>query len=436
MVTPPVHQHWSVEQWLAWQQQLHPAVIELGLERVNAVYHRLQLPRLPAVITVAGTNGKGSCVAYLDAMLRAAGYRVGSYTSPHLLRYNERITVNGEMVGDEALCQAFAAVEAARGTVPLTYFEFGTLAALQILAAVPLDVIVLEVGLGGRLDAVNIVDAEVAVITSIDLDHTDWLGPDRDSIAGEKAGIMRPGRPVVSGDPAPPARLAAEAERRGARLLQRGNAFGWRRQGHQHWEWFSDHLRMSGLPLPALAGPFQLDNAATAIMAAFTLAQRHGLHLEQQHIEQGLRAVMLTARCQHVAAAPDVMLDVGHNPHAARAIALHLAERPARGRTRAVVAMLADKDYRGYLQALSAVVDDWYPAQAACPRAAAAARLRQVLTDSGHTVHHSGDEVMAACQRALAEAAAEDRVIICGSFYTVAEALPALRQWVSRRQME
>lgn len=424
----------SLADWLAWQETLHPSVIELGLERVARVYRALALPPLPPVITVAGTNGKGSCVAFLEAMLRAAGQRVAAYTSPHLLNYNERLRVDGAALDDEAFCAAFSAVEDARDQVTLTYFEFGTLAALWLAAHANVDVLLLEVGLGGRLDAVNIVDADVAVITSIALDHTEWLGPDRDSIAREKAGIMRAGRAAICADPSPPPALLASASACGARLYRSGRDYRYEIHG-DHWEWQGAGVHYRDLPLPAMAGAFQVANAAAAIMALHQLARCSDMMPERGSLCRGLQQAGLAGRCQTLRQHPEVIVDVGHNVHSATALAACLRERALPGQTRVVLAMLADKDVEGFVAALDAVATCWYLAAPACARAADPARLQQAVSRSdreGAARLQLYESVAQACAAAWHDAAPADRVLICGSFYTVAEALPHVRQWVSR----
>lgn len=411
----------SLEQWLSWQETLHPSTIELGLERVGQVLDAMGL-RHPshAVITVGGTNGKGSSVAMLDAILRAAGYRVGCYTSPHLLRYNERIRIDGEMVSDAALCEAFARVDAARGDTSLTYFEFGTLAAFDIFARAGLDCAILEVGMGGRLDAVNLVDADVALVATIDVDHADWLGPDRETIAREKAGIFRAGRPAVCSDPNPPASLLDEAARLGAHLYRLGHEYDYRRHDQQ-WEWWSSLSRRDALLLPALRGTSQLENASGVLMALALLAER--LPVNQQQVRQGLLAVHLPGRFQVTPGPVTEIWDVAHNPESAQELAQTLQQMPCRGRTRAVVGMLADKDIAAVLSHMAPVIDDWYPASLAVPRGASAARLVEALACHGVEVVRTFASVSEAHAAAMSEARPDDRVVTFGSFYTVAEVM-------------
>jgi dihydrofolate synthase/folylpolyglutamate synthase len=318
-----------------------------------------------AVITVGGTNGKGSTVALCESVLRAAGYRVGSYTSPHLIRYNERVRVDGRFATDEALCAAFERVEAHRRAAPLTYFEYGTLAALDIFRENAVEIALLEVGMGGRLDAVNAVDPDVAVVTSIGIDHTNWLGPDRESIGREKAGIFRAARPAVCGDPEPPASLVETANRSSAPLYVYGRDFH-AEPGETGWSFrFGARVRAS-LPFPALRGEHQLRNAATALVALETLADR--FPVAQKNIREGLLGVSAPGRFQVLPGLPVTILDVAHNVQAAQALAANLRKQRVLGRTRAVFGMLIDKDIAAVARMLVDQVDDWYVATLGGPR--------------------------------------------------------------------
>jgi dihydrofolate synthase/folylpolyglutamate synthase len=411
----------TLNDWLSWQETLHPSTIELGLERVGRVLDTMGL-RHPshAVITVAGTNGKGSSVAMLESILRAAGYRVGTYTSPHLLRYNERIRINGQTIDDESLCAAFERVDEARGDISITYFEFGTLAAFDLFARARLDCAILEVGMGGRLDAVNLLDADVALVATIDIDHAEWLGPDRESIAREKAGIFRAGRPAVCSDPNPPASLLDEAARIGAHLHRLGHEYHYRRRDHE-WEWWSEQSRRDALPLPALRGASQLENASGVLMALALIAGR--LPVNQQQVRQGLLDVRLPGRFQVTPGPVTEIWDVAHNPESAQELAQTLRQMPCRGRTRAVIGMLADKDIDAVIQHMVPVIDDWYPASLSGPRGAPAARLITALAHHGVSAVRGFDSVSAAHASALSEAAPDDRVVTFGSFFTVAEVM-------------
>jgi dihydrofolate synthase/folylpolyglutamate synthase len=414
----------SLPDWLTWQETLHPNAIDLGLERVRVVAQRMQLLQPPhALITVGGTNGKGSTVAMLDAILNAAGYRVGAYTSPHLLRYNERVRVNGVEASDALLCAAFARVDAARGDISLTYFEFGTLSALDIFAHAKLDVVVLEVGLGGRLDAVNILDADVAIVTSVALDHTEWLGADRESIAREKAGIYRAGKPAIFGEENVPSSLQQRANDIGAILYCYGTDFRARATANA-WVWCGMGKERHALVLPALRGPHQLQNAAGVLMALELLAAR--VPVTQAQIRTGLMTVTLPGRFQVLQGAITRIYDVAHNPHGAHALAQTLRTHPCSGRTFAVCGMLRDKDISATVAELAALVDAWYLAPVSSPRSASAEALVAAVraADAGKPVVACLD-IAAALHAALAAARDGDRIVVFGSFYTVAAALPA-----------
>jgi dihydrofolate synthase/folylpolyglutamate synthase len=419
----------NLDDWLNWQSTLYPREIELGLTRVNAVWRRLHPAPLGCkVITVAGTNGKGSCVAFLETMLRAAGYRVGCYTSPHLVRYNERIVIDGEPQTDRVICEAFERVDRARGDTLLTYFEFGTLAALDLFAAAALDVVVLEVGLGGRLDAVNIIDPDVALITTVDIDHTDWLGHTREQIGQEKAGIMRPGRPVVYAGSDMPASIGAAAERLGARLLRAGEDYQWRRQ-EQGWDWLqAEHPRHS-LPLPNMRGTFQLQNAAAALMALELL--RDELPLDQRAVRFGLQEAQLPGRFQVLGRDPQVILDVAHNAQAARALSDNLGDMFCHGRTLAVFSMLADKAIDQVVKILAPRIDEWYLFPIDAGRAAPVAQLEQVLGEQGIWApqRRSFGDVGAAFAAARAAAGEGDRIVVFGSFYAVCDVAKLAEHW-------
>ncbi len=411
----------NLDDWLRWQESLHPSEIELGLERVRTVLERLSLTRPGFIIvTVAGTNGKGSCVAILESILQAAGYHIGTFTSPHLLRYNERIRVGGEQVTDAELCAAFERIDGARGDISLTYFEFGTLAAIDCLQRRGVEIAVLEVGLGGRLDAVNVLDTDVALITPVDVDHVTWLGSDRETIGIEKAGIMRAGRPVVVSDPQPPRSVLKYADELGAPLALAGRDYHYEvQQGAQgdQWRWSSGEQSRNALPLPALRGDFQLANAAGVLMVLARLGER--FPVSQQAVRSGLLAVQLPGRFQVLPGRPMQILDVAHNPHSARALAQTLAHQSCPGRTLAVLGMLDDKDIVASVASLRTLVDDWYLASLDVPRGVTAARLREALGGEGQCF----DSVHAARTAALSVMSEDDRLVIFGSFYTVAAAL-------------
>lgn len=414
----------TLADWLAWQETLHPSAIDMGLERVAEVLRRLQLEHPPGVvITVGGTNGKGSTVALLEAILRAAGYRVGAYTSPHLLRYNERIRIDGAEVADAALCASFERIDRARDDISLTYFEFGTLAAIDLFRQAAVDVAIMEVGMGGRLDAVNVLDPDVALVTTVDLDHAQWLGETREAIGFEKAGIYRAGRPAIFGSADAPRSLLAHARDIGAHLLRFGHDFGYQAQGGQ-WRWWGPQQQRDALPLPALRGHSQLQNAAGALMALAAVGQR--LPVDQQAIRRGLLTVALPGRFQVLPGPVTHVLDVAHNPQAAAELAANLRQMPCGGRTLAVCAMLADKDMAAVVAQLKDVVDDWYPAGLGPPRGASAGQMAAALAQAGISAHPACPHAVTALAAAQAVAVPGDRIVIFGSFHTVAEALAAL----------
>ncbi|MFJ5356791.1 bifunctional tetrahydrofolate synthase/dihydrofolate synthase [Pectobacterium sp. CHL-2024] len=399
--------------WLHYLEHLHAQAIDLGLERVKQVAEHLQLLQPAATIfTVAGTNGKGTTCCTLESILLAAGLRVGVYSSPHLVRYTERVRIQGKELPEALHTQAFADIEAGRGAVSLTYFEFGTLSALQLFKQANLDVVILEVGLGGRLDATNIVDADVSVVTSIAIDHTDWLGNDRESIGREKAGIFRQGRPAVVGEPDMPGTIADVAAEKGAQLRRRGRDWEYSMQ-RETWSWQDKQRELSRLPLPNVP----LANAATALAAL----HYSSLNVSEEAIRHGLQHAALPGRFQTVQASPRLILDVAHNPHAAAYLANRLAELPKTGKVRAVVGMLSDKDIAGTLAHLTPLVDAWYCAPLEGPRGATAQQIAEHLTRS-----QSFSDVVAAWQQAMSEATEQDIVIVCGSFHTVAHVMEAL----------
>ncbi|WDM68538.1 bifunctional tetrahydrofolate synthase/dihydrofolate synthase [Xanthomonas cucurbitae] len=414
----------TLSDWLAYIEQQHPSAIAMGLERVHEVAARLQL-QAPArhVIVVGGTNGKGSTVAFIEAIGRAAGWKVGAYTSPHLLRYNERVRVDGNEASDAQLVDAFAAVEAARGDTALTYFEFGTLAALWLFQGAALDLAVLEIGLGGRLDAVNIVESDVAVITTVDIEHTEWLGEDREAIGAEKAGIIRAWKPVVLGEIDPPSSVLRRAYLLGANAIRAGSDYFHESVDAQHWRWRDVAVRLE-LPMPALQAPVQLANAAAAIAALQALP----VEVPQAAWAQGIVAAQVAGRLQRLeVAGVEVLLDVGHNPQAARALAQALAAQPVAGTTCAIYAALADKDARGVVEALAAQVDHWVLTGLDGTRGQSAQALQHRLHDTAAAQAPCHADVAGALQAVLATAQAGDRVLVFGAFHTVADALCALR---------
>ncbi|HLI17420.1 MAG TPA: bifunctional tetrahydrofolate synthase/dihydrofolate synthase [Rhodanobacteraceae bacterium] len=436
----------TLAEWLDYQQTIHARGIDMGLDRVREAWQRMGAARpAPVVITVGGTNGKGSTIAFLEAMLRAGGMRVGTYTSPHILRYNERVRIDGKEVEDSVLVDAFERVEAARGTTTLTYFEFGTLAAFDIFARAGLQVALLEVGLGGRLDAVNIVDADCAVVVTVDLDHMEYLGPDRESIGREKAGIFRQGRPAIIGETRPPQSVLDHAVAIGACVEVLGRDFGWTPEvGMLTW-WHRDPAQARYVA-PAegaadivlrgelvLEGAFQYHNAATAIAALHALDKR--VSWQAHAIEQTGNAIsaepLLPGRLQQLGERPDLVVDVGHNPQAARELARWLDRHPVAGETRAVFGALADKDIEGVVAALGGRIDNWYLAglNDESPRGETierlAARLRSTLPAAACSEHR---DVPAALAAARVEASPEDRIIAFGSFHVVAPVLREVRR--------
>lgn len=396
--------------------------MDFGLARVDAVRAALGLrPRCP-VFTVGGTNGKGSTCALLEGVLRCAGFRVGCYTSPHLLRYNERVRIDGVPVADARLVDAFVRIERARGAISLTYFEFGTLAAVLLFDDAQVDAMVLEVGLGGRLDAVNIFDADCAVITSIGLDHMDYLGDTRDAIALEKAGILRAGRPAVIGDPDPPPALLRQAEAIGAQVRLIDRDYGCRAD-EGSWTYWNLSLRRAGLPWPALRGEHQLLNAATALSALDSL--RDALPVDMGAIRRALVEVELPGRFQVLPGRPAIILDVAHNAHAAQRLRDTLRRLPGGGRCLAVFAMLRDKDIGAVIEVMRGDIDRWFLAPLPGPRGTDAAQLRALLLAHGvpgDAVVEAVD-VVAALELARGEAGVDDKICVFGSFLTVSSAL-------------
>jgi dihydrofolate synthase / folylpolyglutamate synthase len=410
----------TLADWLSYLESLHPKTIALGLERVGEVRDRLDL-RLPfPVITVGGTNGKGSVCAMLESILSAAGYRAGCYTSPHLLDYNERVRIAKRQVGDDELIAAFEKIEGARGDIPLTYFEFGTLAAVQCFVDHRVDVAILEVGLGGRLDAVNVFDSDCAVVTSVDLDHTDYLGDTREKIGFEKAGIYRSGKAAIFGDRDMPDTIASEAKRVGAQLWRLGAQFDFSGHGQQ-WDYCGVSVNRAALPYPALRGDYQLNNASAVLAALESLKER--LPVSMEAVRRGLVEAVLPGRFQVLPGRPQLILDVAHNPHAARSLARNLVGMPPASRTIAVFAMLHDKDIAGVVEALKNRIDVWCVSGLQVPRGAPAIALASILGDSGAGRVLSSDTVEEALQRACNEASENDRIIAFGSFYTVAEVM-------------
>jgi dihydrofolate synthase/folylpolyglutamate synthase len=404
---------------------VHPQAIDLGLDRLRQVQDRLgwRQPNLP-VITVAGTNGKGSVSGYCASIMKAAGYRVGTFTSPHLRDYRERIRIHDALVGAEELVAAFERIEAARGEVALTFFEFNTLAALLVFEAARLDAWVLEIGMGGRLDAVNVVDPDVAVVVSIGLDHQEYLGTTLEAIAREKAGIFRRGRPAVLGSREMPAVVEELARAIGAPLKRLGAEYSYVHEGSA-WRYRGTRWNLARLPAPALMGDAQFDNAATAIAALEEIAER--LPVPAAAVAQGLKEVRLEARFQVIVpvrpAAPTWILDVAHNPAAARVLARNLRDAPSGGRTLAVCGILADKDASGVAAELRDCIDAWWCASTAGERGRSGAALAQAVASEVAAPIEVADSPEAGCAAALAAAGPTDRIVVFGSFHTVGPAL-------------
>ena len=421
----------TLEQWLAHCERLHPKHIDMTLQRVASVGEAMGLRFEVPVITVAGTNGKGSSCAMLEAIALQAGYRVGLYIKPHLVHFEERCRINGRSVEAASLLPHFAAVEAARGRTTLTYFEFTTLAIMRALSMAALDLVILEVGLGGRLDAVNTVDADCALITSIDLDHMDYLGPDRESIGFEKAGILRAGRPAVISDPMPPASVLRHAQAIGADLWQVGRDFN-HSGDRQQWSWTGRGRRRNALAYPALRGANQLLNAS-GVLAVFE-ALRERLPISAQAVRNGLAAVELAGRFQIVPGQPALVLDVAHNPHAVATLAFNLDQMGFYPRTHAVFGAMADKDIAGMLARIGPLVQCWYVCDLPLPRAARAADLAaavRALPEVQDASPSSHESPVAALRAALAAADPADRIVVFGSFLCVGgvlkDGVPRLR---------
>jgi dihydrofolate synthase/folylpolyglutamate synthase len=412
----------SLADWLAHLEEIHPRTIELGLARVGHVRERLGLlPHFP-VITVGGTNGKGSVCAMLESILLQAGYRVGCYTSPHLVRYNERVRIGGREAADTELVAAFAAVDQARGETPLTYFEFGTLAAMKLFTDDGVDVAVLEVGLGGRLDAVNVFEPDCAIVVTVDMDHMNYLGDTREAIAFEKAGIFRGGKPAIYGEERVPETLRAHAQQIGARLIHVGDQIRVRTSDPQQWEYEGPGGRRSGLPHPALRGAYQLTNAAVCIACLDELREK--LPVSAGDIRNGLAYVRLPGRFQVLAGRPVVIFDVAHNPHAAAALARNLQAMGRFRATYAVFGMLHDKDFDGVIEKMAGAVDYWLVADIGAARGAAASELAAALrarqVSAGVECFTTPGEAFDAAEE---RAGPDDRIVTFGSFLTVADVM-------------
>lgn len=409
----------TLKAWLHRVEQLHPKTIDLGLERIQVVAKRLEVLSIDSpVITVGGTNGKGSCVATLTAILTAQGYRVGAYFSPHFQTYNERIHIAGKFVSDDALCKAFSTIDKVRQDISLTYFEWGTLAALWLFKEAKLDALILEVGLGGRLDAVNIIDPNISVITTIDLDHREWLGSNREMIGKEKAGIFRRGRPAVCGDFDLPQSVYDVAQKLEVPLYCQGRDFGYVVEDENWSFWSNANFNHEKLPIPQLL----LQNVSTALMALSLL--RDILPISDKAIPEGLIKAFLPGRFQIINKKPLVILDVAHNPQSCEKLADRLKnEGCVTGKTYAVVGMLADKDHVASLNPLLVCIDEWYVASLSGERALLAGQLSAILRESGANSIYQFNNVVEAYQAALSQATVDDRIIVFGSFHTVGPVL-------------
>lgn len=426
----------TLQQWLSWQESLHHKEIDLGLDRVRQVYQQLySQPFNIPVISVAGTNGKGSSVAMLASIYTQAGYRVGSYTSPHLIHYNERICLRQQPVDDSLLCESFARIDNARGSISLTYFEFGTLAAFDIFHRAEsngeLDVIILEVGLGGRLDVVNLIDADAMLITSIGLDHTDWLGDTREAIGFEKAGIMRTNKPVVCSDPDMPQSIQAHADKIAAPLYRLGKDFNFE-QRQLDWQWSDDNTLRTALPRPALIGEHQYYNAAGVLKIVELLST--GLPVSQAHVRQGFMDVQVNGRCQIIPGEQTLILDVAHNPGSVQCLAQLVGEmkssagqKPA-GQVHALLGMMKDKALADSLLPMRELVDHWYMVKAPIERAAETVQLAAVIDTFPAISSASFEQIAIAFSEMQLRAKSGDILLVFGSFYTVAAILPG---WIS-----
>lgn len=426
----------SLSQWLAWQEHLHFRDIDPGLQRVGEVWQRMGGNRkLPfKVVTVAGTNGKGSSVAITAAILQAAGYKTATYTSPHLLRYNERICIDSIPASDSDICEAFQRIDEARGGISLTYFEFATLAAADIFCRENVDVAVLEVGMGGRLDAVNLFDTDVALITPIGLDHMMWLGDNREQIGREKAGIIRRAKPVVCSEATPPKTVMDYAESLSAPTFVRDRDFYYQ-DDNEHWHWHNGDVSFEQLPLPLLAGRYQLQNSAAVLQVCYLLNQQ-GLRITEEAIRQGLRTIRLSGRFQLLPGQVTRILDVTHNQQGAENLCTVLKETQNEGKTYAVLAMLKDKDCKAVAEALNPVIDGWFLAGLEGDRGMSGEELgSQIAPITGEAKTHCLDTVKQAYEAAMNAAVPGDRVLIFGSFHTVEAAmlfLPECQQPVSQ----
>ncbi len=412
-----------LSEWLEWQETLHSQKIELGLERIEEVARAMGLsaPKYKTIV-VAGTNGKGSTVSILESIYHQAGYRVGAYTSPHLLRYNERIRVKQQNIDDDSLCNAFHKVDKARGDTSLSYFEFGTLAAMQIFSESDLDVAIYEVGLGGRLDAVNILDGDVAIVTSIGIDHVQWLGSTRESIGFEKAGVFRKNRPAICGDDNPPNTLVEYAESLAAELLLINKDFSYQIKNDDSWSFSYENLHWEGLPKPGLYGEKQIGNAATALVAIHHIDEK--LPITREYVDQGLSNISLPGRFQRIDGPCEIILDVAHNLDSASVLVDNLRKLKPATKTFAVFAVLADKDVCGIVECVGGEIDEWHISQLDSDRALDKESLEKQLDNCCHDcVIYSHSSISQAYKSALKSVDESMRIVVFGSFLTVAEVL-------------
>ena len=415
----------SLQDWLSWQESLHPVTIDLGLERVAKVFNSLNPAyQKPPTITVAGTNGKGSCIATFEAIYHAQGYKVGAYTSPHILKYNERIKINGEPASDELICAAFSKIEAARGDISLSYFEFGTLAALELFTQAKVDVQLLEVGLGGRLDAVNIIDPDIALISSIGIDHVDWLGKTREAIGKEKAGIFRAKIPAVIGDCDPPNSLLEVAQTKNADVYRISEQFAYQKHA-TGWDWQAGEQHLH-LPHPVLKGEHQYRNAASVIFAVTRL--NHKLPVSEEAIQQGLKSVQLAGRFQLIDGEIPVLLDVGHNPEAVQTLVDYLRSTFPERRVHAIFSMMKDKDIASVLNIMNPVIEDWFFAPLNNPRAASEEQMQRIFSQNSIAKVSFGYKNFAqAYQAAKNQARQGDLLLVFGSFLLISDCLINLK---------
>ncbi len=412
----------TLDDWLNWQENLHPTEIDLGLARIHQVAERLDVlsPSFP-IITVAGTNGKGSSVAFLEAILIAEGYTTGSYTSPHLIHYNERIKLSGIRASDAQIITAFKEIDNARKDISLSYFEFGTLAAMLIFNQQKVDVVILEVGLGGRLDAANLWDTSLAIITSIAIDHESWLGNEREAIGKEKAGIMRADTPVICGDPDPPDSIKSIALKVKATLHQINRDFSFQNHANTTWTWKSNK-RHYQLPLPTLKGEFQLNNAATVIAGLQSLSKHLPVSIES--IKAGLKKATIMGRLQLIHSSPDWLVDVAHNPHSALALSMYLDEKPTKGKTFALFSMLKDKDIKQVLSIMNKQIDEWHIVSLEGSRGITTKALTQIMKSANIKSKVIPHECFSeAVQSLKKDCKNKDKVVVFGSFLVVSNVI-------------